>query len=359
MAEWIFLDHYARTRPSKKLIEEMGRLQLQHWMELGEKKGAVKQELCEAIGAQDHSLYLSSGSSEGSFQVLFAHYADSIRESGRTHILTLETECSPIAKTIKTLEKFEVKGKALPVNAQGQLTRQALTEAVRPRSSMLSFSLAHPLTGVIQPAADLIEVCREHEIRVHLDIGSALGKFAFWTCLFDADFFTFDGALLHLPEGIGGITVKEGGLTPTLRKTLKEGSLAQVSGLLLGVQAAQEQIDHYAMEVARLRDIFEEKMSSLAATLFFQEVDRLANCSVIAFEGVHSEQLLFHLERKGVFATTGEGALAHVMKACGVRGSLAHAAVSFILSDETTEEEVLRTCAVIEEVLKEELAHVL
>ena len=158
----------------------------------------------------------------------------------------------------------------------------------------------------------------------------------------EADFITFDGKLLHLPEGFSTLAIRDG---------REEEIGSEMATLEKACAMALDKVDHYMMEVGRLRDLLEQKLAALGGEVFFQTAHRLPNCVVIAFEGVHAEHLLFHLQREGIFATTGEGTLSKVLKCCQVNGTSCHSAISFALSDETTEEEVHRVVKTIESLL--------
>jgi len=349
MADWIFLDHHTKSPPSRKITEQMGKDLQNQWIFGEEKKEKIGQEIASLFGMDKGQLHLASSGAESHFQILLSHYIDTIRETGRTHILTPETEMESITKGIHRLEKFEVQGKKLPVNANGQLTRRVLEETVRPRSSLLTLSWAHPLTGVVQPIHDLLEVCREHDIRVHLDISAAVGKLYLPLGGLEIDYLTFDGGLLHCPMPIGATLVKEGGKLAPLSYSGVSQPYATFSAIASAATSAQEKIDTYAMEVARLRDLFEQKLADMGGTLYFQEVERLPNTIVVSFPNIHGEHLLFHLKRRGLLATNGKGKLAKILQQSGVDPIQAHAAISLTLSDLTTDEEIDKAAELIQE----------
>ncbi|MBS0629521.1 MAG: aminotransferase class V-fold PLP-dependent enzyme [Verrucomicrobia bacterium] len=308
MADWIYLDNHTRARPNQKLIEEMARGMRDYWLIAPTQK--AKDKICDAVGSSYKHFYLTSGTAENHFHVLFSHYMDCMRETGRTHILALEE--------IKWLEKFDVQGKVVPVNAQGQLTAELLQNAIRPRSSILTLSWADPLTGVIQPIQDLIAVCKQNDIKVHLDISAAIGKL--YLLDLDVDYLSFDGLLFHAPGHLGGILSKE-----RLSTCHNPFTFSSAMTLATALELAQDKIDHYALEVARLRELLEKKMEELGAKIYFQDVDRLPNVAVVAFDGIHGEMLLAQLKKQGVFAKIWPGD---------------PSAISFALSDETTQEEI-------------------
>ena len=80
--------------------------------------------------------------------------------------------------------------------------------------------------------------------------------------------------------------------------------------------------------------------------VLYQDLLRLPNVSLIAFERVHQEALLYFLNRKGVYATIGGSYSAHLSR-------IDETAVSFSLSRMTTEEEVLRSAQIINETVRE------
>ncbi len=174
MADWIFLDNHTKTRPKEFLIEQMARSAKEHWLIAPSEK--AKQQIATHLGAEGYYMAIDT---DAHFSLLFSHYLDYIRKTGRTHILAAEKEQTSILSAIETLERFEVQGKILPVNDKGHLTAKSLQEAIRARSSILSLSWAHPYTGVVQPLHDLAACCRENDVRLHVDISAAMGKLYF------------------------------------------------------------------------------------------------------------------------------------------------------------------------------------
>lgn len=291
MADWIFLDHHTKTRPSRELTEQFAKESQSHWL-VGPIKKAQDKILSE-LGVVEASISLKASLADAHRHVLFSHYIHSIRQTGRTHILALENEQPSILSAIKDLEKFDVQGKLLPVDDMGHLTKKALQEAVRARSSILSISWAHPKTGVIQPIHDLIEVCKENDIAIHLDISPAIGKLYFQHL--DVDYITFDGGLLGLPFPLGVILSKQ--------DISLEGSFAQYANLATALKKQFDQIETYSMETAHLRDVLESKLEALGANIPFQSSMRLPNVATAQFPNIHAEQITHLLQKEGVFAS--------------------------------------------------------
>lgn len=317
MADWIYLDNHTKTHPNREILEQIAQVGGTHWfLNDPEKPG---REIVTLLGAKKRHFQFVSF-----FDLLFSHYVHFIRETGRTHILTLENEDPKLLEGIRVLEKFEVKGKLLPTDEKGRLTKKLLQENVRARSSLLSISLAHPKTGVIQPIHDIIEVCKENEIKIHLDVSTALGKLYFQAGDLDVDYLTFNGNLIHAPEG-------ERALISKVPFSSEKVDYARAVGLQAALEKAIDGIDSMCMEVGRLRALLEEKIE---AEILFSDAERLPNTVCAKFK-VHGHYLCHELKKRGVFATSyGEY-------------------LCLALSAETTEAEIDQASTIINETAKE------
>jgi len=341
-----YLDNHTTTRPFPKAVEEMLPFYRERWgslisphemgQELYPAVDASLKKIYDLLGAKesDH-FYLMGSGMEAVSQILWAHYLDEIRESGRNHLLTTTVEDASVLLSFNGLEKVGCSGRMLGVNAQGQLSKEELEAAIRPRTSLLSLSWAHGLTGVIQPLDEIAAVCREKNVRLHVDVSSVLGKLYFRFQDLNCDYLSFDGEKIHAPKGAAGVFAK----SPMIH--MPNINVPNLVGLSTSLEEVSDRFDYLATEIARLRGKLEQGVSE--AVVFFREADRLPNTAVMAFPGVHAEALLFLLSRKGVYATGGGGntqKLSHILQACGISSELSQSALSFSLSYETTEEEI-------------------
>lgn len=352
----VYLDHHTATRPLPSAIEAMLPFLREQWgsttapHQMGQelfpalKKGT--EAILQTLGARaEDRFYFFHSSEEAISHLYLSHYFDSIRNTGKNHILTTAIEEAPALMSLKRLEDLGCHGKILPVNSQGQLTRAVLEEALKPRTSLLSLSWANGLTGVIHPIADLAEACRARDVRLHVDASYVIGKLYFQLEDLGVDYLTFDGSLLHAPKGTGGLFVKEGATCSAPLSHAMGISVGGIAALAEALNEVSQQFDHLCLETARLRDKFEKGIQDALpdAKVLFQQAERLPNCTAIAFPGVVSDALLFSLHRKGIYASVGGGhsqRLYHILTASGVEELLAHCAVSFSLSFETKEEEI-------------------
>lgn len=352
----VYLDHHTATRPLPSSVEAMLPFFREHWgsttsphlmgQELFPTLNQSTEEVLRALGAQSEDrFYFFSSSADAVSHLYLSHYFDVVRETGKNHILTTSIEEASVLMSLKRLEDLGCHGKILPVSANGQITREVLDEALKTRTSLVSISWANGLTGVIHPIADLAEACRAKDMRLHVDASYVIGKLYFRFEDLPIDYLTFDGSLIHAPKGTAGLIVKEKAPFTAPCSMMMGASVGGIAALGNALASGAEMFDHLCLETARLRDKLEKGILAgfPEAQVFFRHVDRLPNCTAIAFPGVVSDALLFLLHRKGVYASLGGGhsqKLSHILVASGVDETLAQCALSFSLSFDTREEEI-------------------
>jgi len=307
------------------------------------------QMIYDLVGAKesDRLVFTSSGA-EGVNQVFWSVFIELARKEGKTHVIVSSLEDAPTMQCAKRLEELGCTIKIAPVNEHGQINVKALGELVNPRTALISITMAHGLTGVIQPVEEITALASEKKVLLHLDATYAIGKYPIE---FASDYLTFSGDRIHSVKGSGALFAKEGApLIPFILGGNEQGSLRGGSfdvpsfmALSAAAQQAVLYLDMMALEVVRLRDLFE---SETKGRVLYKDSLRLPNTTLIAFENVHQEALLYYLNRKGVYATIGGAFAAHLSR-------IDETAVSFALSRMTTEEEILRAAKIINETVSE------
>lgn len=355
----IYLDHHSATKPSLSAIERILVFFKDDWGDplaphfMGQhavssmKKNTKRFVDLLGLNSQDR-IFCFQNRLEALSHLAFSHYRNIIYQTGKNQILTTNIEDRGSLKIWQELEAIGCICKQIEVNEQGQITREILNKALLPKASILSLSWANPMTGVIHAVADLAELCKERGILLHVDASSVLGKVHL--CLRDLpiDFLTLEGSLIHAPQGTSVMIVKES----TLFSCPQQPMPASLASLVAAVGENIALFESVCLETARLRNEFEEKISLQIndAKILFTHVERLPNCSVIAFPDIHAEALLYLLNRKGVFACIGSGQyqwLSQILIKCHVVPELAYTAISFSLSYETTEEQIQAAVCII------------
>jgi len=260
--------------------------------------------------------------------VLFGHFIDQLAESGRNHILTSNVEDAPTLLSIQRLEPLGCFAKKVSVNAQGFLTAEDVKKYITARTGLVSLSWANALTGVVHPIEKIAKVCQEAQVPLHVDASHVAGKMQIRMDDMGIDYLTWEGMLFS-----------------------KEPLLPIISGRpidphwILGrgikAQMLMDNLDHLAIESARIRDTFERKLT--CGQPLFQDSERLPGTSCVSFSKMTSELLAFHLKQAGFDISFGGGAfqnIEHILKASGLEDRLAKSALSFCFTPDSNPNEL-------------------
>lgn len=376
MAQGIYLDNNTTSRPSEHAIAKMLPFMTERWgtpsapHHMGQQLFPAIEEALRGIYAllgareSDDFIFTSSGA-EGVNQVILSTYFDVTMHTGKNQFVTSTIDEAPAIMAIGRLEQMSCVGKMAPPDKMGSVTAHAISEAINPRTALVSLSWANALTGVINPIEEISRLCHERGIHLHLDATHVLGKiFIDWDKP-QAHFITFNGDNLHAPKGTGGLYIRaDAKCSPFILGGVEQaghrGGSYNVAGLVALGEAAREAIDSRDLvctEVARLRDKLEKGLLTAIpeAVSFFRQQERLPNCFAMAFPGVVNEALLYALNRKNIYASIGGGSsqqIGLILMASGVAEALANSALSFALSKETTEDEIDRAIDIIADCVK-------
>lgn len=264
--------------------------------------------LYKLVGAEKEALFsFTSSGAEAVNQALFDAYLNGTRKTGKNHFIA---SCLEGASTLLFLDRLASMGCSYtlaPMNRLGEITAQAIQEALTPRTALVTLSWACPLTGVIHPVEEIAKVCQERGVLLHLEGSAILGRGSFSWALSGADLLSFEGALLGVP-GSGGLFSKKEvapfivGRSPcerTLATTLER----RAEELLVSREA-------FALEQARKRYLFEKQLREEIpeARILFEEAVRLPHISCVEFPRVHAQALHHFLQRRNIHTSHGGGA---------------------------------------------------
>lgn len=315
------------------------------------------------LGAKetDHFIFTSSGP-EAVNHVFLSSYHDITDPTGRNHYITSSIDEAAALMSLSRLEDMGCMGKMIKPDSSGKITAESIADTITPRTALVSLSIANGLTGVINPVEEIAKICHGRGIALHLDATHALGRTFFDMEAIKPTFMTFNGDHLHAPKGTGGLYIKEGVKCSSFilggleQASSRAGNLNVASLAALGSAAKEtaDATDFMCTEIARLKNKLENGLLANIpdVTVFFQNEIRLPNCTCIGFKGIPNELMLYHLNKKGVFASIGGGSFQQiglVLMASGVEETLANTALNFTLSRFTTEDEIDQAIEVVSE----------
>lgn len=352
----IFLDAEVRTHVCNFALEAAAPYEAAHpcTASLAESMAVKQAALFELAGASEAKDRLSlTGSAEEACQtVLWNAFFERARQRGQTYFVTSCLEEAPLLQTLKRFEEMGCFVHIVRATKEGKIDLEHLQTLLSPRTALVAFSLASPLTGIVQPVDEIAAVVRAHSgADLYFEASRAAGKMPLRFSDWDIDFLSFGGHLFHAGSGSGALFSKKKPLSSLVARPLDVASFFRFTA---GASQAALLLDRFSLETPLLRKVFEEEAMRRLPGVFalWQKSSRLPHTSLLVFPEIHQETLLYFLSQKGVFASMGGGALPLLAPLLASLGFVKEgpSTVSFSFSRYTTREEIERALSLLEEV---------
>ena len=198
--------------------------------------------------------------------------------------------------------------------ADGVVPAQAILNALRPDTRLVSLMLANNELGTLQPVAEVAAACRELGVPVLTDAVQAVGKVPVDVRQLDVDFLILGGHKFHGPLGAAALWIRKGtqfeswmiGGSQERRRRAGTENVPAIVGLGRAAQLAREELPERAARLAALRDRFEAGLESIPdSRIHCVDSPRLPHTSHVAFLGAEGESLTIRLDLAGFAVSTG------------------------------------------------------
>lgn len=344
----IYLDHAATTYTDKRVLEEMrpyfekvyGNASSQHSYGREAQKAIMKarQQTAALIGCLTEEIYFTSGGTESDNWAL-----KGIAEiAGKGHIITTSVEHHAVLDTCDYLKSRGFDVTNLPVDSMGRVSPEAVEQAIRPDTILISVMFANNETGVIMPIAEIGNIARRHDILFHTDAVQAVGHVPIDVKAMDIDMLSLSAHKFYGPKGVGALYIRQGvtigrfmhggahekGLRASTYNT--PGIVGLGAAAQLAADTMEQNIRHERMLSGRLA----EELTKLPGTyLNGGGAERLPGHLNVTFGGIEAEALMTYLDLEDIAVSTGSACSSgsfkpsYVLRAMGLsiedaRGSL-------------------------------------
>src|SRR5947209_4803248 len=132
----------------------------------------ARESVARLIGATAREIVFTSGGTESNNAAIFG----AVPPSGRHHIVTTGIEHPSVLEPVQELARRGNEITVVAPERSGEVPAQRVIEAMRPETRLVTMMLANNETGVMQPVAEVSQVCRERGILFHCDAVQAAGK---------------------------------------------------------------------------------------------------------------------------------------------------------------------------------------
>jgi cysteine desulfurase len=315
---------------------------------------AARGRVAQALGCQPRELcFTASGSESVALALKGAFLARA--DTSRRRVVTSAIEHPALLSALAQLQPLGAQVVHVAPGPEGRVDAQQLVAALGADTALCSLMWANNETGVLQPAREVAQACRERGIPFHTDAVQAAGKVPLSFREVDADLLSLSAHKFGGPAGVGLLVVRGGlplqPLTPGHQEGGRRGgtpNLPFIEALALALERAQAEQPAHAAHVGRLRDRFEQELLARLPGIRVNGAGapRVPNTSNLHFERADGEALLIALDLDGISASAGaacaSGSLAasHVLRAQGLTDAQARASLRFSLGPEASEEEL-------------------
>lgn len=324
----------------------------------------ARREVAALINADPREIVWTSGATE-SDNLAIKGAANFYAESKGKHLITVKTEHKAVLDTMRELERQGFSVTYLDVQENGLIDLETLKAAITPQTSLISVMFVNNEIGVIQPIAEIGEICREKGIIFHVDAAQAAGKLPINLNELKIDLMSLSAHKVYGPKGIGALYVRR---KPRVRleaqmhgggheRGMRSGTLPvhQIVGMGEAFKISRLEMSEEIQRITALRN---RLLNGITADM--EEVyvngdlqNRVAGNLNISFNFVEGESMLMALKEiavsSGSACTSASLEPSYVLRALGRNDELAHSSIRFTLGRFTTEEEVDFTLKLLHE----------
>jgi len=362
----IYLDSHATTPVDGRVVEAM----LPYFTERfgnpasithaygWEAEAAVsrsREHLAQAIGSTPEEIIFTSGATEAN-NLAIKGVAEAYFSKGR-HLITVTTEHNAVLDPCEYLKSLGFEVTYLGVDAQGLINLEDLKSAIREDTLLVSVMAANNEIGVIQPLAEIGQICRDRQVLFHTDAAQGLGKIPLNVQDMNIDLMSLTAHKLYGPKGIGALYVRRRNPRVKLaaqihggghERGLRSGTLytPQIVGFSEAVRLGMAEQNTEAKHLTQLREQLWNTLSSLDGIhLNGHPTQRLPGNLNVSVEGVDGSALLLGLQpivalSSGSACTSAKISPSHVLLALGREEKLAYASIRFGIGRFNTESEI-------------------
>ena len=360
----IYLDYSATTPVDPRVAAKMIPYLTEHFGNPASRSHAYGWKSEEAVeearnhvsallNADPREIVWTSGATEGN-NLAIKGAAQFYKTRGK-HLITQKTEHKATLDTMRELERQGFECTYLDVEENGLVDVEKFKAAIRPDTILASIMMVNNEIGVIQPIAELGEICRTKSIIFHCDAVQAAGKVEIDLAKLKVDLMTITAHKMYGPKGIGALYIRR---KPRVRieaqihgggheRGFRSGTLAthQIVGMGEAARIAKAEMGADNERIRMLRDRLWAGLSEMEAVVLNGDLEkRIPGNLNASFNYVEGESLIMAIKdiavSSGSACTSASLEPSYVLRALGRSDELAHSSIRFTLGKFTTAEEV-------------------
>ncbi len=321
----IYLDNSATTRVFPEVAELMNRIFLEEYgnpssmhhkgVEAEKELREARETLAQILKVKEKNLlFTSCGTESDNLAIIGAARAASRRGK---HLITTQIEHPAVLETMKYLETEGFEITYLPVDQDGLVSPEAVAQAVRKDTILVSVMHTNNEIGALEPIVQIGEAIKAQNPQTlfHVDAVQGFGKARIYPKRMHIDLLAASGHKIHGPKGVGLLYVGDnvrirnilygGGQQGGMRSGTE--NVPGIAGMALAAKLLYERFDEEQQRLRSMKDAFIQRVSAIEGVHINGRTgeDSAAHIISLSVEGVRAEVLLHALEDKGIYVSSG------------------------------------------------------
>jgi cysteine desulfurase len=323
----------------------------------------ARRQVAELVGAQAGQIIWTSGATESNNLALKGVAQEHAQRLGKTagHIITSQIEHKAIIDTAQQLQAAGYEVTFLAPDAQGVITADAVSAALREDTFLVSLMLVNNELGTLNDIDQIGQRVRDHGALFHVDAAQGAGKVKIDLATLAVDLMSFSAHKVYGPKGIGALYVGPRAEQRVLAQIhggghesgLRSGTLAthQIAGMGAAFALANEALEQEIAHIQHLNLRLREQLADVAGLrINGSATQRIAHTLSLTFgNGDFSAATLGHgLAFSSTSAcNSAKNTPSHVLLALGHDAQAASQTIRLSLGRFTTEQDIDRAAQLI------------
>ena len=366
----IYLDHAAATPVSDKFFNPSAAYLPS--VNVRREYEAAKDQIAHVIGAKGADLVITSGATE-SINLAFSL----IPTNSDAEVLISSVEHAAVLENAKRAGNYQT----IKVDQNGRVDLEDFKQKLSPKTQFVSVCLVCSELGAIQPISDLSRIIAAERQRralagestpiyFHCDASQGPGLMEVKVARLGVDLLTINAAKVYGPKGVGALYVGHnvrlrplsvgGGQEMGLRSGTE--NVPGVMAFAVALTDVEKHIYSERKRLQELKNILVKSLSDLPNVKFIgNPKTQLPNIIAISLPGLDAERLIFALEDREVYLSTGaacaasKGVKSPTLRAIGLSDTEIAGSLRISLGKLNNVENITEACSIIHEVVTKEI----
>ena len=371
----IYLDNSATTRVYKEAADEAYSAMTEFYgnpsslhnkgIEAERIMEDARKKIAAALGADGGELVFTSGGTEANNLAVIGGALAKKRRGNRVVISAYEHDSVMRAGKYLSENGFDVVW--LSPNERGEITPEAVFEAVNEKTVLVSVMLVNNEVGAVNPVAQLSAAAKRKnpDTVFHCDAVQAFCKMPFRADKLGADLVTVTAHKIGGPKGVGALWIKKGARVLPLHfggeqeKEIRPGTeaLPLIAAFGKAAEISKNSLPEFQRKMEELRNLLLDGIKDEPGILLNSKEGALPGIVNISVPGIRSEIMLHFLESRGIYVSSGsacaQGAKSHVLKAMGYPPERIDSALRISFGRENTPKDVEELLLAIKDAMRE------